>query len=181
MPNVELFSYTTICSSFKWIEPLFLSYHVHRHTHTLTHTDRKTDRHTAKGSHNTELKKQLNRLFAKLAPSVKLNIIFSASNKLSKLCKLKCTLPIVKQSNVIYKVACGNCTEFYIGKTNRRLQTHLNEHKKDVKSALNEHSILTDHSIDYAGVKLLAKDSHNYMYILLINETLKIQEQYAFN
>ena len=28
----ELFSYTTICSSFKWIEPLFLSYCVHRHT-----------------------------------------------------------------------------------------------------------------------------------------------------
>ena len=102
MPNVELFSYTTICSSFKWIEPLFLSYHVHRHTHTHTHTDRKRDRHTDKGSHSTELKKQLNRLFAKLAPSVKLNIIFSASNKLSKLCKLKCTLPIVKQSNVIY-------------------------------------------------------------------------------
>ena len=68
---------------------------------------------------------------------------------------------------------------YVVGKTNRRLQTHLNEHKKDVKSALNEHSILTDHSIDYAGVKLLAKDSHNYMYTLLINETLKIQEQYA--
>ena len=109
---------------------------------------------------------------------MKLNIIFSASNKLSKLCKLKCKLPITKQSNVIYKVACGNCTEFYIGKTNRRLQTRINEHKKDVNSALNEHSILTDHNIDYAGVKILAKDSHNYR--LLIKGTLKIQEQYAF-
>ena len=28
----ELFSYTTICLSFKWIEPLFLSHRVHRHT-----------------------------------------------------------------------------------------------------------------------------------------------------
>ena len=110
---------------------------------------------------------------------MKLNIIFSASNKLSKLCKLKCKLPIAKQSNVIYKVACGKCTEFYIGKTNRRLQTRLNEHKKDVNSALNEHSILTDHNIDYAGVKILAKDSHNYR--LLIKETLKIQEEYAFS
>ena len=103
---------------------------------------------------------------------MKLNIIFSASNKLSKLCKLKCKVPIAKQSNVIYKVACGNCTEFYIGKSNRRLQTRLNEDKKDVNSALNEHSILTDHNIDYAGVKILAKDSHNYR--LLIKETLKI-------
>ena len=110
---------------------------------------------------------------------MKLNIIFSASNNLSKLCKLKCKLPIAKQSNVIYKVACGNCTEFYIGKTNRRLQTRFNEHKKDVNSALNEHSILTDHNINYAGVKILANDSHNYR--LLIKETLKIQEQYAFS
>ena len=49
MPNVELselFSYTTICSSFKSIEPLFLSYRVHRQTHTHGQTDRQTDRHT---------------------------------------------------------------------------------------------------------------------------------------
>ena len=39
----ELFSYTTICSSFKWIEPLFLSYRVHRQTHSKTH--RRTDGH----------------------------------------------------------------------------------------------------------------------------------------
>ena len=83
---------------------------------------------------------------------MKLNINVSASDKLSKLCKLKCKLPIAKQSNVIYK-ACGNCTEFYIGKTNRRLQTRLNAHKKDVNSALNEHSILTDHNTDYTGEK----------------------------
>ena len=34
----ELFSYTTICSSFKWIEPLFFELS-HTHTHTHTHTD----------------------------------------------------------------------------------------------------------------------------------------------
>ena len=33
----ELFSYTTICSSFKSIEPLFL---------VIVYTDRQTDRHT---------------------------------------------------------------------------------------------------------------------------------------
>ena len=58
---------------------------------------------------------------AKLAPSVKLNIIFSASNKLNKLSKLKCKLPITKQTNVIYKVACENCTEFYIGKNQQKI------------------------------------------------------------
>ena len=40
----ELFPYTTVCSSFKWIEPLFLSYSVHRQTDR--HTDTKTDIHT---------------------------------------------------------------------------------------------------------------------------------------
>ena len=36
----ELFSYTTICSSFKSIEPLFLSYHVHRQTDRHTDGDK---------------------------------------------------------------------------------------------------------------------------------------------
>ena len=40
----EQFSYTTMCSSFKWIEPLFFSYHVHRQTHT--HTNTQKDRQT---------------------------------------------------------------------------------------------------------------------------------------
>ena len=37
----ELFSYTTICSSLKWIEPFFFSYRVHRQIgrHTHRHTD----------------------------------------------------------------------------------------------------------------------------------------------
>ena len=44
----ELFSYNTMfqSTSFKWIEPLFLSYHVHRQTHTDTQTDRYTPTHT---------------------------------------------------------------------------------------------------------------------------------------
>ena len=48
----ELFSYTTICSRFKWTEALFFSYHVHRHTHiarhihTHTHTYTQTDTQT---------------------------------------------------------------------------------------------------------------------------------------
>ena len=44
MPNVdspELFSYTTICLSFKWIEPLFLEL-------SCTQTDTQTHRHQDK-------------------------------------------------------------------------------------------------------------------------------------
>ena len=39
----ELFPYTTICSSFKWIEALFFELSC---TQTDRHTDRRTDRHT---------------------------------------------------------------------------------------------------------------------------------------
>ena len=44
--SCELFSYTTIGSSFKWIEPLFFELsctQTHRHTHTQTETQ--TDGH----------------------------------------------------------------------------------------------------------------------------------------
>ena len=44
----DLFSYTTICSSFKWIEPLFFELsctQTHTHTDTETHTHRNTDGH----------------------------------------------------------------------------------------------------------------------------------------
>ena len=36
----KLFSHTTICSSFKWIEPLFFRYRIHRHTHRQIHRQR---------------------------------------------------------------------------------------------------------------------------------------------
>ena len=44
----EVFSYATICSSFKSTEPLFFSYHVHRYTerHIDTQSDGQTRRHT---------------------------------------------------------------------------------------------------------------------------------------
>ena len=130
-----------------------------------------------KGNQSIVLKRQLHRLFAKLAPWLKLNIVFSASNKLSRLCNLKCSLPLLKQSRVIYKVNCSECDEFYIGKTIRRLNTRLKEHMKDENSSLYRHSFLTDHVIDYCKPEILAKDSN--VFRLCVKETLKIQDYYA--
>ena len=54
----ELFSVTTICSSFKWIEPLFFELscthtqtHTHTHTYTYTHTHTHTTTHTHTPTH----------------------------------------------------------------------------------------------------------------------------------
>ena len=85
-----------------------------------------------------------------------------------QLCELKSKIPITERNKVIYKVNCNNCSEFYIGLTNRQLESRLKEHK----SALKRHSMETDHDIDYNGVIVLASDS--YKFRLQIKETLKI-------
>ena len=131
-----------------------------------------------KGNQSLILRRQLYRLFATVAPWVKVNVILHASNKLSRLCKLKCPLPTIKQSGVIYKIKCKNCSEFYIGMTKRRLETRINEHKKDENSALLRHSIEMDHIIDFCSSEILTKDTNSYR--LQIKETLKIQEHFAY-
>ena len=98
-------------------------------------------------------------MFTKTAPLIKLITVFYASNKLSK---LKWTIPKMKQSKVIYKVACHSCSEFYIGMTTRRLKTRLAEHKKDHNSALNRHAMETDHDINFSDTEIIATDSTKY-------------------
>ena len=107
-----------------------------------------------------------------------MNCIFFASNKISRLCKLKCSLPVIKRSHLIYQVTCKDCHEFYIGLTNRRLKTRLNEHKSNENSALFRHSFLTDHEINYSNPKILATDDNFFR--LQIKETLKIKELGAY-
>ena len=131
-----------------------------------------------KGQQSVTLKRQLIRILAKIAPWVKLNCIFFASNKISRLCKLKCSLPVIKRSHLIYQVTCKDCHEFDIGLTNRRLKTRLNEHKSNENSALFRHSFLTDHEINYSNPKILATDDNFFR--LQIKETLKIKELGAY-
>ena len=59
-----------------------------------------------KGQQSITLIRQLNRIINKIAPWVKLNCVFFASNRISRLCKLKCSLPVLKCSHLIYKVTC---------------------------------------------------------------------------
>ena len=115
-----------------------------------------------KGQQSDILKRQLTRLYAKVAPWLKLNFIFFASNRIRRLSKLKCQLPVAKRSHVIYKVNCSECDEFYIGLTNRRLETRLHEH-----------------FTNYSNPNILAAD--NSIFRLKIKEILKIKEHSAYN
>ena len=78
---------------------------------------------------------------------------------------------------MLFKVNCSECDEFYIGLTNRRLGTRLQEYFTNEKSALYRHSFLTDHVINYSNPNILATD--NSIFRLKIKETLKIKEHFC--
>ena len=65
----------------------------------------------------------------KVAPWTRLQAIFKPSYKLNVLSKLKSQISLLNKSNVVYKLNCEDCEEFYIGQTTRRLKKRIQEHK----------------------------------------------------
>ena len=126
---------------------------------------------------SSKLKRQLERLLSNVAPWTKLSAVFTPAYQLSNLCKLKCNLPLLSYSKVVYRINCADCSEFYIGKTVRRLGQRIKEHTTCNTSALKRHSMATNHAIDFDAPKILASD--NFHTRLLIKETLKIKECHA--
>ena len=132
------------------------------------------------GVNSDKLKRQLRRMISGICPWIDLTLIFKPVCKLNSLSRLKCPVPKLSQSSLVYKVKCKECEEFYVGMTSRRLEQRLHEHStRDHNSALFKHSSLTGHSIDYEDAEIIAKDSIKVR--LLIKETLKIQETRAYN
>ena len=93
----------------------------------------------------------------------KLNIrvVFKSGRTLrSMFTKAKDTLPLGKQSNVVYRIPCS-CSQVYIGETKRRLETRLKEHWDACergmmeKSALAEHAWENYHPIDWEETTVL--------------------------
>ena len=57
-----------------------------------------------------------------------IRVVFKSGRTLrSMLTKVKDTLPLGKQSNVVYRIPCS-CGQVYIGETKRRLETRLKNH-----------------------------------------------------
>ena len=129
------------------------------------------------GNQGQILQRQLKRMVSAITPWVNLRIIFTPVFKLTTLTKLKCPIPVLSQSNVVYKIDCKECSNFYIGKTYRILSQRVKEHGTSESSALTKHSIETGHIIDFDNPQVLCKDLlHNR---LLIKESLKIKEYSA--
>ena len=52
------------------------------------------------------------------------------------LSKFKSQLSLPDKSNVVHKLDCEDCEEFYIGQTTRRLKNHIQKQKKPRNLAL---------------------------------------------
>ena len=78
------------------------------------------------GIQSIKLKRQLHRVIDKVAPCIKLNVVFVPLCKLNRLCKLKCKIPLLCKSGLVYKVRCSECNEFYVCFNNTSTKTKAN-------------------------------------------------------
>ena len=107
-----------------------------------------------------------------------IRVVFKSGRTLrSMLTKVKDTLPLGKQSNVVYRIPCS-CGQVYIGETKRRLETRLKEHRDACergmmeKSAVAEHAWEHHHPIHWEETTVL---DHGRGQELLVKEALHIQ------
>ena len=107
-----------------------------------------------------------------------IRVVFMSRRTLrSMLTKVKDTLPLGKQSNVVYRIP-GSCGQVYIWETKRRLETRLKEHRDACergmmeKSAVVEHAWENHHLIDWEETTVL---DHGRGQELLVKEALHIQ------
>ena len=96
-------------------------------------------------------------MFTKLTHWAKLNIVFKPVVRLNVLSKLKSVIPKLNKSNVVYKINCQDCNEFYTGLTTRRLHKRLNEHKKRTYCALNKLAE-PGHVLDFVNPEIIGND-----------------------
>ena len=74
-----------------------------------------------------------------------IRVVFKSGRTLrSMLTKVKDTLPLGKQSNVVYRIPCS-CGQVYIRETKRRLETRLKEHRDACERGMMEKSAVVEH------------------------------------
>ena len=129
------------------------------------------------GDNSTKLQKQLIRIMGKVAPWTRLQAIFKPSYKLNVLSKLKSQISLLNKSNVVYKLDCEECEEFYIGQTTRRLKKRIQEHKTKEFSSVYRHSSITYHKFNFDSPVILAADTKEIR--LKVKESLLIREYSA--
>ena len=67
------------------------------------------------GDHSIIIQRQLRRVVNKVTPWINLSVVLTPAFKLTTLSKLKCQVPVLSLSNVVYRINCNVCDQFYIG------------------------------------------------------------------
>ena len=76
-----------------------------------------------------------------------------------------------KQTNVIYKIPCGECNWSYMGETGKAFETRKKEQMRNVKthaisSSIASHSGKNDHRIDFEKWEIIDKENYRIRKIL---------------
>ena len=92
--------------------------------------------------------------------AVRLKIAFSTPSTIGSHFRFKDRInELEKQSLIVYHIRCKDCSEDYIGKTERIFAYRIKEHSRSVKSgegsAIHAHHTATGHTIDFKGAKIL--------------------------
>lgn len=96
-----------------------------------------------------------------ILPKENIKIAIKNVKPLKKLySKLKDKTPILRNSDVVYKIPCSHCELKYIGQTSTTLQQRINLHKSNIRlkkdhCALAKHSIETGHIPSFEEVEVL--------------------------
>ena len=131
------------------------------------------------GVQSDQISKRLKSCVYNFCSAVNLRIIFQSSRRIKSFFPYKDRLNRSQKSKVIYKAGCWDCSDFYIGKTKRRLHDRKTEHfraltKNDPTSAIADHIRATGHNIKWDHFDILASGKTDYH--CKIKETLLIQE-----
>ena len=113
------------------------------------------------GKKGDTIVRSMNRTMNKIIGNqIETRIVYS-STKLSSFFCVKDKTAKEHENNVVYKIECPeqNCTETYIGETNRRILERVIDHSgRDKNSTVFKHSAITGHKIiSMTVVKLIAK------------------------
>lgn len=106
---------------------------------------------------------------------------YKATNKISNFyTPLKDKIPLIDQSDVVYKIDCLHCPKSYIGQTMKNLNTRIKRHQndckpyknrskgeKEAKTALAKHNKYLKHKFDFDNPKVLHSEKHYYKRLFL--------------
>jgi hypothetical protein len=106
---------------------------------------------------------------------VRVRVVFRTTFRIGDLFSFKDFIPKRLLSNVVYRVHCTDCTEFYVGKTKRHLGKRFDEHRDRKKpTAVTKHLIECNHNCHFENVEVLSRARCDLE--LLIKESLTIKQ-----